>query len=179
MCCVHCVVPVNDAPAVEVVKRLHDTTGVEAGGGVIEVTAVPDDNDDDANDDDDEEEDDSPEDGPELSTKAGLHEHVEELPVLEGLKELDDEAAVGLLHDLLLGHDVLLLPRLHDLALLHLLQGETAVLAVTRDHHQLHPRGEGEGEEEGRGKENEKVYEKEKETEKEKTGEKEREGEEK
>ena len=53
-------------------------------------------------DDDDEEEDDSPEDGPELSTKAGLHEHVEELPVLECLEELDDEAAVGLLHDFLL-----------------------------------------------------------------------------
>ena len=65
---------------------------------------------------------------------------------------------------------MLLLPRLHDLTLLHLLQGKTAVLPVTRDHHQLHPRGEGEGEEEGKGKENEKVYEKEREKEKEMEG---------
>ena len=44
----------------------------------------------------------TPEDGPELPAQAGLHEHVQELPVLECLEELDDELAVGLLHDLLL-----------------------------------------------------------------------------
>ena len=64
-CCVHSAVPVNDAPAVEVVKRLHDTAGVEASGGVIEVTTVPEedqklqrglgrDSDDDEDDDDNE-----------------------------------------------------------------------------------------------------------------------------
>ena len=56
-----------------------------------------------------------PEDGPELSAETGLHQHVEILPVLEGLVELDDELTVGLLHDLLLGHDVLLLTSLNDL----------------------------------------------------------------
>ena len=44
----------------------------------------------------------APEDGPELSTKTGLHQHVEELPVLERLEKLHNELAVRLLHDLLL-----------------------------------------------------------------------------
>ncbi len=65
----------------------------------------------------------APEDGPEFAAEARLHEHVEVARVLEGAVELDDEVAVGLLHDLLLGHDVLLLARLDDLRLLHLLQG--------------------------------------------------------
>ena len=56
-----------------------------------------------------------PEDGPELSTETRLHEHVEILPIFEGLEELDDKLTVGLLHDLLLRHDVLLLSRLNDL----------------------------------------------------------------
>ena len=56
-----------------------------------------------------------PEDGPEFSAQAWLHEHVEILPVLEGLVEFDYELAVRLFHDLLLRHDVLLLTRLNDL----------------------------------------------------------------
>ena len=44
----------------------------------------------------------APEDCPELSTEAGLHQHVEELPVLERLEQLHDELAVRLLHDLFL-----------------------------------------------------------------------------
>ena len=103
----------------EVVEGLDDAGGVEAGGAVVEVAAVP-------------------EDGPELAAQARVHEHVEVLPVLEGLVELDDEVAVRLLHDLLLRHDVLLLPRLHDLTLLHLLQRERTFLAVARDLHELH-----------------------------------------
>jgi hypothetical protein len=72
----------------------------------------------------------SPENGPELSTEARVHEHVEVLPVLEGLVELDDKLAVGLLHDLLLGHDVLLLTRLDNLTLFHLLQSKRLLLGV-------------------------------------------------
>ena len=56
-----------------------------------------------------------PEDGPKFSSEARLHEHVEILPVLEGLVEFDYESAVRLFHDLLLRHDVLLLARLNDL----------------------------------------------------------------
>ena len=44
----------------------------------------------------------APEDGPQLPAETGLHEHVQELAVLERLEELDNELAVGLLHDLLL-----------------------------------------------------------------------------
>ena len=113
------VLPVDDPPGVEVVEGLDDAGGVEAGGAVVKVAAVP-------------------QDGPELSAEAGVHEHVEVLSVLEGLEELDDEVAVGLLHDLLLRHDVLLLASLHDLTLLHLLQRERALLGVARDLHQLH-----------------------------------------
>ena len=103
----------------EVVEGLDDAGGVEAGGAVVKVAAVP-------------------QDGPELASEARVHEHVEVLSVLEGLVEFDDEVAVGLLHDLLLGHDVLLLPRLHDLTLLHLLQRERALLPVARDLDELH-----------------------------------------
>ena len=56
-----------------------------------------------------------PEDGPKLAAEARLHQHVEILAILERLVEFDDEIAVGLLHDVLLRHDVLLLPRFHDL----------------------------------------------------------------
>ena len=44
----------------------------------------------------------SPENGPELAPKAGLHEHVEELAILERLEKLHNELAVRLLHDFLL-----------------------------------------------------------------------------
>ena len=57
----------------------------------------------------------SPEDGPQLATQAGFHEHVEVLAILEGLVEFHYKVAVGLLHDVLLRHDVLLLSRLHNL----------------------------------------------------------------
>ena len=37
---------------------------------------------------------DVPEDGPELASQAGLHQHVEVLPVLEGLEQLHDKLGV-------------------------------------------------------------------------------------
>ena len=42
-----------------------------------------------------------PENSPELAAEAGLHQHVQILPVLEGLEQPHDEPAVGLLHNLL------------------------------------------------------------------------------
>ena len=75
-------VAVDDAAAVEVVEGLDDAAGVEPRGGVVEVAAVP-------------------EDGPELPAQAGLHQHVEILPVFEGFEQFDDKMAVGLLHDFL------------------------------------------------------------------------------
>ena len=89
-------VPVDDPPGVQVVEGLHDAGGVEPGGAVVKVAPVA-------------------QDGPQLPAQAGLHQHVEVLAVLERLVQLDDELAVGLLHDLLLRHDVLLLAGLHDL----------------------------------------------------------------
>ncbi len=44
---------------------------------------------------------DVPEDGPELAPQAGLHQHVQVFPVLEGLEQLHDELGVGLLHNFL------------------------------------------------------------------------------
>ena len=89
-------VAVDDAAAVKVVERLHDASRVEARGRVVEIAPVP-------------------EDGPELAAQAGLHQHVEVLAVLERFVQLDYKLAIGLLHNLLLRHDVLLLPRLHNL----------------------------------------------------------------
>ena len=57
-----------------------------------------------------------PEDGPQFATETGFHEHVEVLAILEGFVEFDDKVTVGLLHDVLLRHDVLLLSRFHNLA---------------------------------------------------------------
>ena len=110
-------VPVDDPPGVEVVEGLHNAGRVETGGAVVKVSAVP------------EDEDFGvwnrkfslfllirlPENCPQLPSQTRLHEHVEVLPVLEGLEEPDYELAVRLLHDLLLGHDVLLLTSLHNL----------------------------------------------------------------
>ena len=66
----------------EVVEGLHHTAGVEPAGGVVKVAAVP-------------------EDGPELPAQAGLHQHVEILPVFEGFEQFDDKVAVGFFHDFL------------------------------------------------------------------------------
>lgn len=91
-------VAVNDPTAVQVFKGLDDAGRVEAGRVVVEIAAVA-------------------QDRPQLAAQAGLHQHVEVLAILERLVQLDDEIAIGLLHYLLLRHDVLLLAGLHDLIL--------------------------------------------------------------
>lgn len=75
--------------------------------------------------------------GPQLPSEAALHQHIQVLPILEGLVELHDKLAVSLAHDLLLAHDVLLLARLHNLRLLHLFQREGAT-RLALQLHQLH-----------------------------------------
>jgi hypothetical protein len=99
---------------VQIVERLHHARRVEPSGGVVEVSLVP-------------------QDGPQLAPQTTLHQHVQIFAVLKRLEQFNDEVAIGLAHDLLLGHDVLLLARLHDLRLLHLLQGEGTFRRVALD----------------------------------------------
>lgn len=89
-------VSVDDVPAVQVAERLDHAGRVEAGCRVVEVTPVS-------------------QDGPQLAAQTRLHQHVQVLAVFERLEQLHDEVAVGLAHDLLLGHDVLLLASLNNL----------------------------------------------------------------
>lgn len=89
----------------EIVERFHDARGVEARCAVVEVALVS-------------------EHCPQFSAEAGFHQHVKILPVFERFEQLHYEVTVSLAHNSLLGHDVLLLSRLDDLRLLHLLQGE-------------------------------------------------------
>lgn len=93
-------VSVDDSPGVEVIERLNNARSVKPGRGVVKVSSIP-------------------QDSPKLSAETGIHEHVKVLPVLERLEEPHDELAVGLLHDLLLRHDVLLLAGLHNLKKIH------------------------------------------------------------
>ena len=79
-----------------------------------------------------------PQNGPQFATKATFHQHVKVFGVFECAEQFDHKVAVGLLHDLLLGHDVLLLPRLHNLTLFHLLEGVRSARIVA-DLHQFHP----------------------------------------
>jgi len=89
-------IPVDYVPRMQVIEGLHHTRRVEAGGAVIKVALVS-------------------QNCPKLSAQATLHQHVQVLFVLEGFEQLHDELAIGLAHDLLFGHDMLLLSRLHDL----------------------------------------------------------------
>lgn len=89
-------VSVDDVPAVQVAERLDHAGRVEAGCRVVEVAPVS-------------------QDGPQLAAQTRLHQHVQVLAVFERLEQLHDEVAVGLAHDLLLGHDVLLLASLNNL----------------------------------------------------------------
>lgn len=91
----------------QIAKCLYNASRVEARGRIVKVPLVP-------------------ENRPQFAPETGLHEHVQILPVLESLEEFHYEVAVGLAHDPLLRHDVLLLSGLNDLGLLHLLQGERA-----------------------------------------------------
>lgn len=61
---------------------------------------------------------------PQLAAKAALHQHVQVLSVFERLEQFHDEITIRLAHNLLFGHDVLLLSRLDNLRFLHLLQGK-------------------------------------------------------
>ena len=67
----------------EVVEGLDNTAGVEPGGGVVKVSTIS-------------------EDGPQLSSQAGLHQHVEVLPVFECLEQFDNEMAVRFFHNFFL-----------------------------------------------------------------------------
>ena len=78
-----------------------------------------------------------PQNGPQFAAKATFHQHVKVFRVFECTEEFDDKVAVGLFHDLLLRHDVLLLPRLHNLTLFHLLQG-VGPARIVADLHQFH-----------------------------------------
>ena len=90
-------VAVDDAATVQVFKRLDDAGRVETGGRVVEIPAVP-------------------QNGPQLATQTGFHQHVQVLSVFKSLVQLDYEIAIGFFHDLFLRHDVLLLPRLDNLS---------------------------------------------------------------
>ena len=76
--------------------------------------------------------------GPELPAKAGLHQHVEELGVVEGFVQLHDEGTITALHDQLLVENMLLLFGVLNLAFLHLLERECIVVVLT-DGDELHP----------------------------------------
>ena len=89
-------VPVEDALVMQVLQRLDNAGRVEASLGVVEACPIA-------------------EDGPELATQAGLHEHVEVPVVPVGAVQLDDEGAVAAGHDELLAEDVLLLLVVTDL----------------------------------------------------------------
>lgn len=101
----------------KIVERLDHARRVESSGGVIEMPSIA-------------------QNRPQLAAEAALHQHVQVLAVFERLEELHDEITVRLGHNLLLGHDVLLLAGLDDLRLLHLLQRERA-RRVRLDLHQL------------------------------------------
>ena len=76
--------------------------------------------------------------GPELPAQAGLHQHVEELGVVECFVQLHDEGAITALHDQLLVENMLLLFGVLNLAFLHLLERECIVVVLT-DGDELHP----------------------------------------
>ena len=76
--------------------------------------------------------------GPELPAQAGLHQHVEELGVVECFVQLHDEGAITALHDQLLVENMLLLFGVLNLAFLHLLERECIVVVLT-DGDKLHP----------------------------------------
>ena len=80
----------------EVIKGQDDAGNVESCGAVRE-SLIP------------------SEEGPELPSQAGLHQHVEILGVVVGPVQLDYELTVTVLHYLLLIQDVLLLLAVLDL----------------------------------------------------------------
>ena len=98
----------------KVLEGLNDAGGVEPGGAVVEITTIP-------------------QNGPQFTAQTRLHQHVQILSVLESLKQANNERTIRFFHDLLFGHDVLLLPRLHDLILLHLLQRERPLFSIAGD----------------------------------------------
>ena len=76
--------------------------------------------------------------GPELPAQAWLHQHVEELGVVECFVQLHDEGAITALHDQLLVENMLLLFGVLNLAFLHLLERECIVVVLT-DGDEFHP----------------------------------------
>ena len=80
----------------EVIKCQDNTAHIKPRGAVIEALVLP-------------------EDSPELSPQAGLHQHVQVGGVLEGLVQLDYEWTAAALHDGLLCQDMLPLLRVCQL----------------------------------------------------------------
>lgn len=127
-------VPIDDVTRVQIVEGFHHTGRVEPGRSIVKVAAIA-------------------QNCPQFTAKAALHQHVEILTILEGLEKLHDEVGIGLqkldreiskriktssrfqsylAHDLLFGHDVLLLTGFNDLGLLHLLQCERSCFFLSQ-----------------------------------------------